>query len=60
MLGNLGAALSPVLLTEVQAEAGWSAVFVVCGAAFVVATGCGLSLDATRPVEPADEGERGA
>ena len=52
MWGNLGAAVSPVLLTVVEDAAGWSALFVVCAGSFVLATACGLSLDATKPVEP--------
>jgi nitrate/nitrite transporter NarK len=52
MWGNLGAALSPVLLTAVWKAAGWDVVFVVCGASFTAAAVCGLLLDATKPVEP--------
>ena len=58
MWGNLGGALSPVLLTEVKTAAGWDAAFVVCGVAFTAAAACGLLLDASKPVEP--DGERGA
>ena len=51
MWGNLGAALSPVLLNKVQAAAGWGTAFVCCGIAFLAAAGCGFLLDATKPVD---------
>jgi sugar phosphate permease len=51
MWGNLGAALSPVLLTTIRAQAGWDAAFIVCGGSFAVAAICGLLLDATKPVD---------
>lgn len=54
MWGNLGAALSPVLLTEIRLAAGWNAAFVVCGLAFAAATTCGVLLDATKPVDATD------
>ncbi|MBY0514085.1 MAG: MFS transporter [Gemmataceae bacterium] len=54
MWGNLGAALSPVLLTAIKAELGWNVVFVVGGSAFAAAAACGLLLDATKPVDPGD------
>jgi sugar phosphate permease len=54
MLGNLGSALSPVLLSEIRNAAGWDAAFVCCGIAFAAAAVCGLLLDATKPVDAAD------
>ncbi len=51
MWGNLGAALSPIILTEIRQAAGWNAAFICCGFAFVVAAVCGFLLDATKPVE---------
>ena len=54
MWGNLGAALSPVLLTTIRSEAGWNAAFVFCGFAFAAAACCGLLLDATKPVDASD------
>jgi MFS transporter, ACS family, glucarate transporter len=54
MLGNLGAALSPSLLTEVRDAAGWNAVFICCGCCFAIAAVCGFLLDATKPVDAAD------
>ena len=50
MWGNLGGALSPVLLTAVKNAAGWDVVFVVGAAAFAAAAACGLMLDATKAV----------
>jgi MFS family permease len=51
MWGNLGAALSPVLLTEIRHLAGWNTAFICCGIAFACAAVCGLLLDATKPVD---------
>jgi MFS family permease len=51
MWGNLGAALSPVLLMAVKNAAGWDVVFLVGGTAFAIAACCGLLLDATKPVD---------
>jgi MFS family permease len=51
MWGNLGAALSPVLLTQIRFLAGWNTAFVCCGVAFACAAACGLLLDATKPVD---------
>jgi nitrate/nitrite transporter NarK len=54
MWGNLGAALSPVLLGGIARAAGWDTAFAVCGCAFAAAACCGLLLDATKPVDAAD------
>jgi ACS family glucarate transporter-like MFS transporter len=51
MWGNLGAAISPRLLMEIRYEAGWNTAFICCGIAFACAAGCGLMLDATKPVD---------
>src|SRR5207249_8862211 len=51
MWGNLGAALSPVLLSRVAKAAGWDTAFMVCGGAFATAAVLSLLLDATKPVE---------
>ncbi len=51
MWGNLGAALSPVVLTLIRGAAGWDAAFVFCGFAFIAAATCGALLDATKPVD---------
>lgn len=54
MLGNLGAALSPRLLGEVQRAGGWESVFALCAGVYAGAAVCGLLLDASRPLD-ADE-----
>lgn len=54
MLGNLGAALSPVLLTEVRQQGGWGAAFALCSGVYAVSVVCGLLLDASKPVDKAD------
>jgi MFS family permease len=51
MWGNFGAALSPVLLSEVQVRFGWNYVFVACAVSFVIAGIAGLCIDATQPLE---------
>jgi nitrate/nitrite transporter NarK len=51
MWGNLGGALSPVLLMAVKNAAGWDVVFFVGAASFATAGACGLMLDATKPVD---------
>lgn len=57
MWGNLGAALSPVLLVAVKNAAGWDVVFLVGGSAFAAAAACGLLLDASKPIEPEAAGD---
>lgn len=54
MLGNFGAGLSPILLTEVKLLGGWEAVFAVGAAACLCATCCGWMLDASTPIDPDD------
>jgi MFS family permease len=50
MWGNFGAALSPVLLAAVSQRFGWPAIFLACALAFLLAGGCGLLLNANRPL----------
>ena len=57
MWGNLGAALSPVLLTQIRTASGWDAAFTFCGVAFACAAVCGLLLDATKPVDATTSAE---
>jgi sugar phosphate permease len=52
MIGNFGAALSPIVLSNVQAVGGWSAAFVTCAIAFFIAGCAGLCLNATQPLQP--------
>jgi len=51
MWGNLGASVSPVLLTQIRLLAGWDTAFICCGIAFAAAAGCGFLLDATKPID---------
>jgi MFS transporter, ACS family, glucarate transporter len=51
MLGNIGAAVSPLLLGNIQRALGWPAVFAACAMSFCVAVGTGLLMNATKPVE---------
>lgn len=48
MWGNLGAWLSPIVLTAVQKAYGWNAVFVTCSGVFVAVAGVSLLIDATK------------
>jgi sugar phosphate permease len=50
MIGNIGAAVSPLLLGFVQRNHGWQAVFLACAAAFGVAVGMALMMNATKPL----------
>lgn len=52
MWGNLGAALSPILMNAVKNDFGWNAVFIVGGIAFLCSAMFGFLLNATKPVEP--------
>lgn len=51
MLGNLGAALSPLLLGEVKRAGGWEAAFGLCAACYITAALAGLMLDASKSVD---------
>ena len=50
MLGNLGGAVSPILLGFIQREYGWDSMFVSCAACFALAAITALNLNATQPV----------
>lgn len=50
MWGNLGAALSPVVLQLIRAKAGWDTAFLVCAGCFVLAAVAALNLNARVPV----------
>jgi MFS family permease len=58
MWGNLGAALSPVLLGTIRDALHWNAAFVVGAVAFLVATVCAAFLDATRSLDAVSPAER--
>jgi sugar phosphate permease len=55
MWGNLGAALSPLLLNFVIGHWGWDAMFLTCAASFFIAGVTALGVDATAPVFPVQE-----
>jgi ACS family glucarate transporter-like MFS transporter len=50
MLGNFGAAVSPVLLQIVRKSAGWDVAFLICAGSFVLAAACGVAMNALIPV----------
>ena len=50
MIGNIGAAVSPLLLGFIQRQAGWQAVFLACAVSFCLAVGTALMMNATKPV----------
>jgi sugar phosphate permease len=52
MWGNLGAALSPLVLNLVVEAWGWSGVFVACAGAFLLAGVTALGVDARVPIVP--------
>jgi hypothetical protein len=51
MLGNFGAAASPLVIGQLSRSAGWDATFMICGAVFAGSALCGFLLDATKPVD---------
>lgn len=55
MWGNLGATVGPILLAWVIADYGYTTMFHVCAAAFVLSGVCGLGIDATKPIAPPEE-----
>ncbi|MBL8793128.1 MAG: MFS transporter [Planctomycetia bacterium] len=55
MWGNLGAALSTPLLSQVRTFGGWEGLFVACAAAFACAGMAGFLIDARQAIEPAEE-----
>ena len=56
MWGNLGAALSPILLNEIVEHYSWNAMFLSCAGAYLVAGVAALGVDSTIPVAPPDDG----
>ena len=50
MIGNLGAATSPIALGYIQREFGWDWMFVSCSICFAMAAIAALNLNATQPV----------
>jgi nitrate/nitrite transporter NarK len=58
MLGNFGAAASPIVLFVVRTEFGWDVAFLICAGSFVLGGACGAAMNAlipvTRPDPPPD------
>ncbi len=50
MIGNFGAATSPIALGFIQREFGWNWMFVSCSICFAIAAIAALNLNATQPV----------
>ncbi|HKA08164.1 MAG TPA: MFS transporter, partial [Gemmataceae bacterium] len=50
MLGNFGAAASPIVLQLIRQNFGWDVAFLTCAGCFVLAGVCGLNLNALIPV----------
>lgn len=59
MWGNVGAALSPIVLNEVIEAYGWNGCFLSCAAAFLVAGVAALGVDSTKPIMPKEEEAEG-
>lgn len=55
MWGNLGAAISPILLSFVFTNFSWDAMFFVCAGSFLMAGLLTLGIDATIPIAPSDD-----
>jgi sugar phosphate permease len=56
MLGNFGAAASPILLRFIRQEFGWNVAFFLCAGSFVIAGICGLCMNAMIPVAREESG----
>jgi ACS family glucarate transporter-like MFS transporter len=52
MWGNLGAALSPVVLAAAREAGGWNLAFVTAAVSFTLAAIAAAMVDATQPIEP--------
>lgn len=52
MWGNLGAAVSPLVLNAIVTHLGWNAVFQACALAFLVAGVVSLGIDSRIPIVP--------
>ena len=50
MFGNFGAAVSPILLAEVQQSYSWNVMFIICGGFFIVASISAFFVDASKPI----------
>ena len=52
MCGNIGAALSPILLNKILERSGSTGMFMTCAGALALAGLLALFLDSTRPIMP--------
>jgi len=52
MWGNLGAALSPVVLAKARETGGWSSAFLTAAVSFTLAGIAAALVDANKPLEP--------
>jgi len=52
MWGNIGAALSPLVLTPIIDKLGWNECFLACGIAFLVSGVTALGINAALPILP--------
>jgi MFS family permease len=59
MWGNLGAAVSPLVLNALVKEFGWEALFLTCAGAYCLAGVVALGVDARLPIVPLGEGPLG-
>jgi MFS family permease len=55
MFGNIGAALSPLLLEEVIGPGNWDLAFLTCALAFLLSGLCALGVNASIPIVPPDK-----
>jgi hypothetical protein len=55
MCGNIGAALSPLVLNEVVERWGWNAAFCSCAGAFLLSGITSLGIDATSKLVPKED-----
>jgi ACS family glucarate transporter-like MFS transporter len=57
MIGNFGAALSPILLGYVQSKAGWTAMFLAGSLAFLMSATVAISLNPNRAIDQSGGGQ---
>jgi sugar phosphate permease len=55
MWGNIGAALSPLVLSPFIERLEWATVFLICAAAFLLSGVSALGIDATIPIAPPEK-----
>jgi hypothetical protein len=55
MWGNLGAAVSPLVLNAMIQRSGWEALFLACAGAYLLAGLVALGVDARQPILASEE-----